>query len=179
MVYFHTKNWVHFGGSLKEKCWYLLEYFTAIGYILLAFVILWGYLVLFSRFGMFYQDKSGNIDCTRLVGSWYECMYIRFDRFILVHDTKTGKNVPNEHKSYQMVIKCPTYPKIFQMAKKYFNIFQSKALQNLPELGFLVWKQTIWQPWCRYILLDNCEDFPSLGRNCFRRKFWRKLQFVM
>jgi hypothetical protein len=25
--------------------------------------------------------------------------------------------------------------------------FQSKALQNLPKLGFLVWKETIWQPW--------------------------------
>jgi hypothetical protein len=28
-------------------------------------------------------------------------------RFILVHDTKTGKNVPNEHEMYQMVIKYP------------------------------------------------------------------------
>jgi hypothetical protein len=25
--------------------------------------------------------------------------------------------------------------------------FYSKTLQNLPKLGFLVWKQTIWQPW--------------------------------
>jgi hypothetical protein len=25
----------------------------------------------------------------------------------LVHDTKTGKNVPNEHEMYQMVIKYP------------------------------------------------------------------------
>jgi hypothetical protein len=33
------------------------------------------------------------------------------------------------------------------MAIKYINIFQSKALQNLLKLGFLVWKQTIWQPW--------------------------------
>jgi hypothetical protein len=33
------------------------------------------------------------------------------------------------------------------MALKYINIFQSKALQNLPKLGFLVWKETIWQPW--------------------------------
>jgi hypothetical protein len=35
---------------------------------------------------------------------------------------------------------------MFQMAIKYINIFQSKAIQNLPESGFLVWKQTIWQP---------------------------------
>jgi hypothetical protein len=27
--------------------------------------------------------------------------------FSLVKDTKTGNNVPNEHKMYQMVIKCP------------------------------------------------------------------------
>jgi hypothetical protein len=33
------------------------------------------------------------------------------------------------------------------MAAKYINIFQSKALQNLPKWGFLVRKQTIWQPW--------------------------------
>jgi hypothetical protein len=32
------------------------------------------------------------------------------------------------------------------MARKYINIFQSKPLQNLPELGFWVRKQTIWQP---------------------------------
>jgi hypothetical protein len=52
--------------------------------------------------------------------------------------------------------------KIFQIVKKYNNIFHSKALQNLPKLGFLVRKQTIWQPWygpakaiqiffCRYV----------------------------
>jgi uncharacterized protein YdaU (DUF1376 family) len=31
-------------------------------------------------------------------------------RFLLVHDTKAGKNVPNEHKMYQMVIKFPEWP---------------------------------------------------------------------
>jgi hypothetical protein len=31
------------------------------------------------------------------------------------------------------------------MALEYLNIFPSKALQNLPEFGFLDWKQTIWQ----------------------------------
>jgi hypothetical protein len=28
----------------------------------------------------------------------------------------------------------------------YTSIFHYKALQNLPKLGFLVWKQTIWKP---------------------------------
>jgi hypothetical protein len=59
-------------------------------------------------------------------------------RFFLVHDTKTGKNAPNEHKMYQMVIKYFNAYKIFQMAIKYINIFQSQAIQNLPKLGFLV-----------------------------------------
>jgi hypothetical protein len=37
----------------------------------------------------------------------------RVARFSMVHDTQTGKNVPNEHKMYQMVITCPkcTYVK--------------------------------------------------------------------
>jgi hypothetical protein len=33
------------------------------------------------------------------------------------------------------------------MVIKYTKIFHSKTVQNLPKLGFLVWKQTIWQPW--------------------------------
>jgi hypothetical protein len=33
------------------------------------------------------------------------------------------------------------------MAIKYTNSVDFKALQNLPKLGFLVWKYTIWQPW--------------------------------
>jgi hypothetical protein len=56
---------------------------------------------------------------------------IRVARFFLGHDAKTGKNVPNAHKISQI---C----KIFQMVKKYIHIFQSKALLNLPKLGFLV-----------------------------------------
>jgi hypothetical protein len=46
---------------------------------------------------------------------------------------------------YQRNTKCtkwsksiPNVRKIFQMAIKYINIFQFKALQNLPKLGFLV-----------------------------------------
>jgi hypothetical protein len=38
----------------------------------------------------------------------------RVARFYLVHGTKTGKNVPNQHKMYQMV----TYL-ISQMSLKY------------------------------------------------------------
>jgi hypothetical protein len=37
------------------------------------------------------------------------------------------------------------------MALNYTNIFQSKALQNLPKLGFLVWTETIWKPWLEIV----------------------------
>jgi hypothetical protein len=33
-----------------------------------------------------------------------------------------------------------------QVSIKYVNIFRCKTLQYLPQFGFLVWKQTIWQP---------------------------------
>jgi hypothetical protein len=62
----------------------------------------------------------------------------RVARFFLVLDTKNRKNVPIEHKLYQMAKKFPNLSKIFPMAIKYINIFQSKGLQNLPKLGFLV-----------------------------------------
>jgi hypothetical protein len=70
--------------------------------------------------------------------------------------TKLTQNVPNAHKVYQMHTKCtkshkmyqintkctkwskniPNVCKLFQMSIKYINIFQSKALQNLPKLEF-------------------------------------------
>jgi hypothetical protein len=58
----------------------------------------------------------------------------RVARLFLTQNTITGKNIPNGRK-------------IFQMTLKYTNIFYSKALQNLPKLGF--WFEnigTIWQP---------------------------------
>jgi hypothetical protein len=30
---------------------------------------------------------------------------------------------------------------------KYAIIVNYKTLENLPKLGYLVWKYTIWQPW--------------------------------
>jgi hypothetical protein len=58
----------------------------------------------------------------------------RVASFFLVHDPE--KSVPNEQKMYQMVI-C-NRSQIFQKAVKYINIFQSKALKNLPKLRFFV-----------------------------------------
>jgi hypothetical protein len=84
---------------------------------------------------------SGELQgCQIFGGAWYQ----------------NRKNVPNQHKMYQMVIKYfPNVLKVCQMAIKYINIFQSKALQNLPKLGFLVWKQTIRQPWLPSFLTFN------------------------
>jgi hypothetical protein len=46
-----------------------------------------------------------------------------------------------------MVLKYKNIHKIFQMAINYINIFPYKALKNFPKFGFLVRKETIWQPW--------------------------------
>jgi hypothetical protein len=67
----------------------------------------------------------------------------------LVQTYQIGKNVTHDHKLpipeghtlYQMAIKYSKWS-----LNRYTNIFNSKALQNLPKLGFLVSKQTIWQP---------------------------------
>jgi hypothetical protein len=39
----------------------------------------------------------------------------------------------------------------------YTKIFHSKTLQNLPKLGFLVWKQTIWQPCRSFLKFNTCD----------------------
>jgi hypothetical protein len=57
-------------------------------------------------------------------------------------------NTPKRWKMYQIAIKLSNAIEIYQMAVKYSDLFHSKTLQNLPNFGFLVWKYTIWQPWC-------------------------------
>jgi hypothetical protein len=67
MAYFQTKN-LNLGKFWRVLQWTMLLYFviigsyvfTAIWYILLAFVIFYGYLIYFSYFGMLYKEKSGN-----------------------------------------------------------------------------------------------------------------------
>jgi hypothetical protein len=41
----------------------------------------------------------------------------------------------------------PNGRKIFQITTIYNNISPHKILLNIPKLGFLVWKETIWHPW--------------------------------
>jgi hypothetical protein len=55
--------------------------------------------------------------------------------------------VPNYYKIYQMVAKIPNGRKIDQMTIKCTNIFHGKTLLNLPKVGLLVSKYTIWQAW--------------------------------
>jgi hypothetical protein len=64
---------------------------------------------------------------------------------------------PKQEKMYQINTQCPTWSdnipdvqKIFRMSIKYINLFQSENLENFPKLGFLVWKQNIWQPCSRH-----------------------------
>jgi hypothetical protein len=59
---------------------------------------------------------------------------------------RSGKNIPNYHKIYQMAIKTPHGRNIYEMSINYTNIFHCKTLQNEPKFGFLVWKNTILQP---------------------------------
>jgi hypothetical protein len=63
----------------------------------------------------------------------------------LVHDTKTVKMYQMNTNWTKWSLNIPNACKLFQMALKYIKSFLSKALQNLPKLEFLVWKQTIWQ----------------------------------
>jgi hypothetical protein len=74
-------------------------------------------------------------------------VFRRVARFFLTQYIKTRENIPNNHNIAKWPKDIPNDRKIFSMAIKYTSIFQSKVLQNLPKMGFLVWKQTIWQPW--------------------------------
>jgi hypothetical protein len=47
----------------------------------------------------------------------------RVARFFWVHDTKTGKNVTNEHKRYQMVITYPKWPYNIPNGRKIYQHF--------------------------------------------------------
>jgi hypothetical protein len=65
-------------------------------------------------------------------------------------------NIPKRVEIHPAITKLPNLHKIYQngcnmfaTAIKYTNIFDSKALRNIPKLRLLVWKQTIWQPCCR------------------------------
>jgi hypothetical protein len=49
--------------------------------------------------------------------------WARVARFVLVYDTKTGKNVPNEQQMYQMVIKYPKCQSNIPNGHKFYQYF--------------------------------------------------------
>jgi hypothetical protein len=62
----------------------------------------------------------------------------RVARFFLLQQTKIRKNVPNDHKMYQIGCEiCRIAGKLTEWPQ---NIFHCKTLQNRPKLGFLVSK---------------------------------------
>jgi hypothetical protein len=83
-----------------------------------------------------------------------------------------------------MAIKLQNGSKMDQMDMKRTNIWHCKALQNLPKLGFLVWKFAIWQPCSakgkKVSLRVRCTELgkktrltmPRFDRLLFR--FWRR-----
>jgi hypothetical protein len=54
---------------------------------------------------------------------------------------KWSQAITNDHKLYQIAIKCSKWSKNIPT----FTIQWPSKMY--PNLGFLVWKQTIWQPW--------------------------------
>jgi hypothetical protein len=61
-----------------------------------------------------------------------------------------------------------------QVSIKYTDIFHIKTLQNLPKFGFLVWKQTIWQP-CWVVAFVTGPTFGwrhSLKKSCLRNNWF-------
>jgi hypothetical protein len=84
----------------------------------------------------------------RLLPLVHSAQFTRVARFSLVQYTKNRKiihratkKLPDVHHMYQI---C-TY-KIYQMVVKNTKSFLSKALKNIQEAVFLVWKYAIWQP---------------------------------
>jgi hypothetical protein len=113
------------------------------------------YLCIFPVLVCLDQDKSGN-PARHLKDIFHDVAKVRrrfFITFVVgtcVHQgcqiflgtkypnggkyTKWPQNIPNGHKIFPMAAK------IDQTIIKYSKIFHYKTLQNLPKLGFLVWK---------------------------------------
>jgi hypothetical protein len=70
---------------------------------------------------------------------------------------------------------------MFQMAIVYANIFHSKALPNLPKLGFLVCKYTIWQSLAQTIIWEYAwKYFLTILSNVIATVFvWQMALFEM
>jgi hypothetical protein len=67
----------------------------------------------------------------------------RVARFFMLQHTKTGKNVPNNQKIYQMAIKYAKWPKIYQKDIKHLPLQGPPKFTQIWIFGL---KYTIWQP---------------------------------
>jgi hypothetical protein len=76
MVYFQTKN-PNSGKFCRFLRWKMSVYFMAIWSILRPFGIMYVYLVYFSRFGILYQEKSGNPDLFDDNVLWHASSFVR------------------------------------------------------------------------------------------------------
>jgi hypothetical protein len=60
--------WVNFGGCCTGRCWYILwtlgPFYSLLSYFMDIWYTVRGNLVYFSRFGILYQEKSGNPEFT-------------------------------------------------------------------------------------------------------------------
>jgi hypothetical protein len=79
---------------------------------------------------MFYQEKSGNparlLHLVAIGVFTRAAVAYRVASFFLVQHTKSGENIPNNHKIYQMTTK---YTKITGK----WNKLHRRSLQNLPD----------------------------------------------
>jgi hypothetical protein len=62
----------------------------------------------------------------------------RVARFFLLQHTKTGKNIPNDHKFTKRPQNRASGRKFYQMTLKCTGICHYKAFHKLPKLVFLV-----------------------------------------
>jgi hypothetical protein len=144
IVYLHTidSNFGKFYGHLD----YLRSFVIFCGNVV-YFVSFW---YIFFRFGMLCQEKFGYPDmqvhmrCVLLmfISGLPDCSWFNIPKRLKIY-TKWPQNIPHDHKIYHMTTKYSKFLKIYQMVVKYTHIFLSKALQNIPKLGFLACKYTI------------------------------------
>jgi hypothetical protein len=150
--------WVNLEGlAMEDVC-----NFRAILSILKPNGIFYGHLVhclvIFHRFGILFREKiwqprscEKQFEAKKNVSSLFAHFAVfcdhqevdtgadsRVARCFTVQNTKTGKNVPNYHKIYQIARKMPNGRNIDQTALEYTTIFHGKTLQSFPKLGFLV-----------------------------------------
>jgi hypothetical protein len=69
-----------------------------------------------------------------LVKNWPDALHARVTRFFLVQHTKTGKNIPNNHKLFQIDTKYTKWP---QKKPNGHKIYQHLPFQDPPKFKFI------------------------------------------